>query len=188
MCIFHCNILRSKVADNILYQLAQELDVDNLLISKQCRDWDPNSWSTNSLGTAAFWAYKKQKASVRSNGRGRGFVWVKCRDITFYSCNLTPNKSIQDFHNKINHLEESVLNPIIIVGGDFKARAVKLWILSTNSRGKYILDYAARGGLVMLKESNTPTFWHPWQRGTILNIILASESPSRISNWRVVYQ
>ncbi|XP_054259079.1 uncharacterized protein LOC128983702 [Macrosteles quadrilineatus] len=73
------------------------------------------------------------------------------------------------------------------MGRDFNARAVEWGMTLTNSRGKYILDFAARAGLVVINEGNTPTFWRPGMRGTIPDITLASESLlPRITAWRVL--
>ncbi|XP_046685391.1 uncharacterized protein LOC124371120 [Homalodisca vitripennis] len=101
-------------------------------------------------------------------------------------CYLTPNEAIQDFRDKIDRLEESVLGTTghVVVGGDFNARAVEWGMPSTNSRGKYILDFIARAGLVILNQGDTPTFRRPGQRGTIPDVTFASESLlSRISGW-----
>lgn len=109
--------------------------------------------------------------------------------MTYFSCYLTPNEAIQDFRDKIDQLEESVLGTTghIVVGGDFNARAVEWGMPSTNSRGKYILDFIARAGLVVLNQGDTPTFRRPGQRGTIPDVTFASESLlTRISGWRVV--
>jgi len=109
--------------------------------------------------------------------------------VTYFSCYLTPNEAIQDFRDKIDQLEESVLGTTghIVVGGDFNARAVEWGMPSTNSRGKYILDFIARAGLVVLNQGDTPTFRRPGQRGTIPDVTFASEALlTRISGWRVV--
>ena len=189
MRVLQCNLQRSRTADALLDQLAREHGVDALLVSEQYRDRDSPFWFPDSLGTAGFWARNTAEAPVRSHGCGRGFVWVRCRDVTFFSCYLTPNEAIRDFRDKIDRLEERVLDTTghIVVGGDFNARAVEWGMPSTNSRGKYILDFAARAGLVVLNEGDTPTFRRPGQRGTIPDITLASESLlDRISDWRVL--
>ena len=89
----------------------------------------------------------------------------------------------------MDRLEESVIDTTghIVVAGDFNARAVEWGMPSTNSRGKYILDFAARAGLAVLNEGDTPTFRRPGLRGTIPDITLASESLlPRVSSWRVL--
>ncbi|XP_054272719.1 uncharacterized protein LOC128992994 [Macrosteles quadrilineatus] len=178
-----------KTADSLLDQLAQEIGADTLLISEQYRDRDPHFWFPDSLGTAACWVRNSTEAPVRDHGRGRGFVWVRCRDVTFFSVYLTPNEPIREFRLKIDRLEDSVRGTVghVVVAGDFNARAVEWGMTSTNSRGKYILDFAARAGLVVLNEGDTPTFRRPGMRGTIPDISFSSESLlARISNWRVI--
>ncbi|XP_054280004.1 uncharacterized protein LOC128998059 [Macrosteles quadrilineatus] len=178
-----------KTADSLLDQLAQEIGADTLLISEQYRDRDPHFWFPDSLGTAACWVRNSTEAPVQDHGRGRGFVWVRCRDVTFFSVYLTPNEPIREFRLKLDRLEDSVRGTVghVVVAGDFNARAVEWGMTSTNSRGKYILDFAARAGLVVLNEGDTPTFRRPGMRGTIPDISFSSESLlAGISNWRVI--
>ncbi|XP_046687072.1 uncharacterized protein LOC124372704 [Homalodisca vitripennis] len=178
-----------RTADSLLDRLAQEHGADALLVSEQYRIRDPSVWFPDTLHTAAFWVRNPQEVLMRSHGQGRGFVWERCRDVTIFSCYLTPNEAIQDFRDKIDCLEESVIGTSghVIVGGDFNARTVEWGMSLTNSRGKYILDFAARAGLVVINEGNTPTFQRPGQRGTIHDITLASESLlPRISHWMVL--
>lgn len=171
------------------YHFVQKLPIDSLLITEQHRHRDPHYWFCDSLFIVAFWARNKQEGSVQSHRGGWGFVWLKCRDETFYRCYFTPNEPIQDFHGKIKNLEESAINTTryIIVGRDCNAKAVEWGIPYTSSQGKYIMGFATRSWLVMLNEGDTPTFQYPRQRGTIPYISLASGSLiSRISDWKVV--
>lgn len=187
--ILQGNLQRSRTADNLLDQLVLEHGADALLVSEQYRDRNPAFWFPDRLGTAAFWTRNQREMPVQSHGRGRGFVWARCKDVTFYSCYLTPNEAIRDFRDKIDCLEDSVLGTSghVVVGGDFNARAVEWGMPSTNSRGKYILDFIARAGLVVLNKGNTPTCRRPGMRGTIPDITFASESLlSRITDWRVL--
>ncbi|XP_054258219.1 uncharacterized protein LOC128983085 [Macrosteles quadrilineatus] len=155
-----------RTADSLLDQLAQEIGVDTLLISDQYRDRDPHFWFPDSLGTAACWVRNSTEAPVQDHGRGRSFVWVRCRDVTLFSVYLTPDEPNWEFRLKIDRLEDSVRGTVghVVVAGDFNARAVEWGMISTNSRGKYMLDFAARAGLVVLNEGDTPTLRHPGMR------------------------
>lgn len=182
------NLNRSRTADDLLYQLACEKDVDLLLISEQYRNREPPSWFSDHLGTAAIWVRNPAKLQVRSHGSRGGFVWIKCKEVSYFSCYLTPNEPIRDFREKIDLLEDAILNTIgnVIVGGDFNARAVEWGMPHPDSRGKYILEMAARTGLVILNDGNTTTFRRPGYSETIPDISLASEALApRIRDWRV---
>ena len=56
-----------------------------------------------------------------------------------------------------------------------------------DSRGKRIMEMAARQGLAVLNKGITPTFRRAGQKGTIPDISLASaEIVGCIDNWRVI--
>lgn len=92
---------------------------------------------------------------VQSHGCGRGSFWVRCRDVTFYSCSLTPKEPFQKCHDIIDLMNEKQLVTtvhIIDVGG-FNIRAVECGVVefySTNPRGKYTLNSVSRAGLFVL--------------------------------------
>lgn len=108
---------------------------------------------------------------------------------TLISCYFTPNEAIDIFETKLGELEDVVRDAEggVVVGGDFNARAIEWGMPQTNTRGRLILEMAARSGLVVLNVANTPTFRRAGQEGSIPDITLASEHlVQRIQNWRVL--
>ena len=101
----------------------------------------------------------------------------------------TPSDSISDFQGKLDLLEDTIrdVGGRILVAGDLNAKAIEWGMPRTDSRGKRILEFAARIGLMVMNEGNTPTFRRTGQQGTIPDITLASETlaPS-MQQWKVI--
>ena len=72
----------------------------------------------------------------------------------------------------------------IIMTGDFNAKAAEWGMPKTDSRGKRILEMAARRGLLVMNRGRTPTFRRAGNTGTIPDITFASEGvASLMENW-----
>ncbi|GJQ79253.1 hypothetical protein Trydic_g5496 [Trypoxylus dichotomus] len=101
---------RSRLADELLYQLAFETNTDIVLISEQYRNRDQPTWFSDPLSTSAIWISSSRNIRVEGHGSEEGFVWVRCEAMTFFSCYLTPNESIQQFRTKVDALEDAIFN------------------------------------------------------------------------------
>ncbi|XP_054257440.1 uncharacterized protein LOC128982505 [Macrosteles quadrilineatus] len=182
------NMQRSRTADGLLYQFATEQGADILLLSEQYQNRRSPQWFPDVSGTAAIWVLDPGKVPILDSGEGNGFVWLRSRGLTFFSCYLTPNQPIAEYRQMVDSLEDGILNVDggVIVCGDFNARAVEWGSPQTNTRGRYVLEMAARLGLHVLNVGNVSTFRRPGYGETIPDISLASEGlANRISDWRV---
>ena len=83
--ILQGNMNRSKNADCLLPQLAIEKGAELLLLSEQYKNKESPLWYTDQLGTAAIWV-PNGKIYIQKHGTGRGYVWVKSTDTTYFSC------------------------------------------------------------------------------------------------------
>lgn len=187
--ILQGNMHRSKVANDLLLPLAYEKSADILLLSEQYKDLDSPSWYGDLSGTAAVWVLNTGNIRIRDHGRGDGFVWVHFDDKFFFSVYLTPSELIQQFRNRVDNLEDAILRVTgkVVMGGDFNAQAVEWGMPVTDTRGRYILEMAARTGLTVLNVGNISTFRRPGYSETIPDVSFASDSVTRaIQNWRVL--
>lgn len=187
--ILQANLNRSRTADNLLYQLVHEKRADVLLISEQYKNRQISAWYSDDLGTAAIWIPDQASSSVSKHGRGHGFVWVRIGAITYFSVYLTPNEHIKEFQEKLDGLEEVILatEGAIVAAGDFNARALEWGMPTPDTRGGYILEMAARTGLLVLNEGGTSTFRRPGYMETIPDISFASERlVPQIEGWKVI--
>ena len=186
--VLQLNMQRSRTANDLLYRFAAEQGSDILLLSEQYQNRRSPQWISDLSGTAAIWILDLGKVPVLATGSGNGFVWVRSRVFTFFSCYLTPNQPIADYRRMIDSLEDEILNIPggVIIGGDFNARAVEWGSSETNTRGRYVLDMAARTGLHILNTGGVSTFRRPGYGETIPDISLVTEGfAHRVTNWKV---
>ena len=183
------NLHRSKTANDLLAQLAMEKKAVILILSEQYKDVDSPTWYSDILGTAAIRVLNPVKLPVENHGAGKSFVWIRSKDTTYVSCNLTPSESISDFQEKLDLLEDTICEKIgrILVAGDCNARAVEWGVPKPDSRGKRILEMVARTGLIVMNRGCKPNFRRPGQRGPIPDITLASERLAPLmSHWKMM--
>lgn len=180
---------RGRVADALLPQIAIEQRASILIISEQYSTRTDGQWFEDCTGTAAIWIPNESIIKPLSNGGGNGFVWIQLNDCFILSCYLTPSDNMDEFQSKMNAIEDEMrqIGERFIVAGDFNSRAVEWGSCTTNTRGRRILEMAARTGLTVANIGRTPTFKRPGCEGTIPDITLVSEVlASRITNWRVL--
>ncbi|XP_037941657.1 uncharacterized protein LOC119674593 [Teleopsis dalmanni] len=189
MKVLQANIHRSKVADALLAQIVIERRIDLVLISEQYRKKESGTWIDDNTTSAAIWVPTGSKTQVTNSGKGNGYVYAKCNGVTVMSCYLTPSDDMQTFQNKLEAIEDKILqlDGSFIVGGDFNSRAIKWGMGTTNSRGRRVLEMAARLDLIVANTSTTPTFRREGCQGTIPDITLTSERiASKLNQWRVL--
>ncbi|XP_043472417.1 uncharacterized protein LOC122505061 [Leptopilina heterotoma] len=182
------NLHRSRIADDLLLQLTLELNIDLVLISEQYTNINKHCWYMDNLSTAAIWILNRKEFRVKNHGSEDGFVWVNNEEITFVSCYFTPNESLGSFLDKLNCLEDFIRKKsgTFVIGGDFNAKAPDWGMKKLDTRGFSILEMAARIGLTVANQGNTPTFRRPGYAETIPDIILVSENlAGHIETWEV---
>ena len=67
------------------------------------------------------------------------------------------------------------ISGLLLVAGDFNARAIEWGLPETNSRGRHLLEIAARLGLVVTNEGSVTTYRRPGFGESIPDITFASE-------------
>ncbi|KRG07864.1 uncharacterized protein Dmoj_GI25793 [Drosophila mojavensis] len=120
---------------------------------------------------------------------GNCYVYARFREVAVVSCYLTPSDDISTFQNKLDAIEDLLVDrrQPFIVAGDLNARAVDWGMSSTNSRGRKIMDMAARSGLVVANRGSRPTFHRPGCEGTIPDVTFGSEHiVDRIKDWKIL--
>jgi hypothetical protein len=134
--VLQLNIHRSKTANDLLFRFAFERNSDILMLSEQYRDRCSSQRFSDLSHTAAIWVLDPGNVPVLDTGGGNGFVWVRSREFTFFSCYLTPNHSVADYCIMVDSIEDELTNAPggVIVCGDFNARVVEWGSPHTNTR------------------------------------------------------
>lgn len=187
--LLQANLHRSITASALLPQIMLEHGSEVAIISEQHSRLSNGVWFEDATKTAAIWMTSAANFQTTRDGKGDGFVWVSSRTYSVISCYLTPNCSIEDFQMKLDNIEDTArtVGGNLIIAGDFNARAVEWGTPSTNSRGRRILDMAARLGLMVANTGAIATFRRAGCEGSIPDITLVSDRIfDRIGHWRVL--
>lgn len=180
---------RGKVAHTILPQIVLEQEADIVIISEQHSQMLNGLWFEDESKTAAIWIPNRRWIQPKNHGKGNGFVWVQLEDITLVSCYLTPSDHIDEFQRKLDAIEDSIrdIGGLFMVAGDLNSRAVEWGTQTTNSRGRRIVQMAARTGLTFANTGGVPTFRRPGCEGTIPDLTLVSEETAhKVKDWKVL--
>ena len=180
---------RSKTADALLTQMTTERHYDVVIISEQYKRKQSGIWIEDKSGTVAAWLPPSSKIATPGRGIGNGFVWTKCDLCTIISCYLTTSHNIQDFQAKLDSIEDTArdIGEDFIIAGDFNSKAIEWGMRNTDSRGKRVLDMAARLGAMVLNTGAATTFRRPGCEETTPDITLASERiASIVKRWEVM--
>lgn len=100
--IVQINMHRSATAYESLAQLTVEIKADLMLISEQYMNRDPASWHPDLPNIAAIWV--RDGALLRSfpQGRGDGFILIRCSVATFFRAYLIPNETMPNIQRKFD--------------------------------------------------------------------------------------
>ena len=186
MRVLQANMHRSKTADAILSQLILEHDADLVIVNEPYSRKDGMAWLEDNTATAVIWVPGSSQTMITSHNRGTGFVCARTMGVTFISCYLTPSDDIHAFQAKLDDIEQHIVQGATIIAGDFNSRAVEWGMRTTNSKGRRILDMAARNHMLVVNTGAT-TFRRPGCEHTTPDLTLASDAvASRVTNWRVL--
>lgn len=187
--ILQFNMDGGKTAYDLALRAIGEKKIDLLFISEPYQKVDGTNWYPDTLGRAAIWVANPEEVRVDDHGAGEGFAWVRSRGKTYISAYLSPNGGIDAFQRRLDGLEDFVREQQgrMLIAGDFNAKALEWGEPEPDSRGKKVMEMAARADLVLLNVGSTPTFRRPGCRPSILDITLATEDvAARIEGWEVL--
>ena len=126
--------------------------------------------------------------SVLGSGTGPDHAWVRTTEATYVSVYLSPNCQARVYERKVNAIEDAIreMRGNVIVAGDFNARAIEWGMPLTNSRGRLLLEMAARLDLVVANVGSVPTYRRPGYGDSIPDVTFVSAGlMPRLSDWRV---
>ena len=98
------------------------------------------------------------------------------------------NLSAGDFDTRLAELEDTLrdIPGDLVIGGNFNARLTEWAMLSTNRKGRAVLDMAARLGLQVANQGSVFTYRRPGFESSIPDLAFTSERVAgMIRDWRV---
>lgn len=158
------------------------------LISEPRHITDSQLWfASNNRKAAIHWRPEYLKQVCTLLGRGENFVAVKCNDINFISCYISPNIEHDEYLEALDEMGESVqqIGRGLIVGGDFNGKSTQWGSLHTNRRGELIEEWAAELDLRLANIGDTPTCVRPQGTSIVDLTWITADLIEDIANWRV---
>ncbi|XP_070141590.1 uncharacterized protein [Drosophila kikkawai] len=181
MKILQANMHRSRTANDLLHQIVLENQFD-VIISEQYKKREEGFWLEDDTKTAAIWIPDPTTAPHRSDKKGR------CQ-MTIFSCYLTSSDDIQTLQAKLEDIEDNARHIAgnLIIAGDLNSRDKEWGMPSTDSRGRRVLNMAARIGKLTANVGEIPIFNRVGNVGTIPDITLETENCThKIADWKVL--
>lgn len=187
--ILQINLNHSKVAQDLAVQRAMEDGANVILVSEPYKISAHDCWFFDENGLAAI--YRNPlicKESARLIDRKPRFVAVKVGITCFYSCYISPNRSIEDFDLFLQALSDSIhLHGKVstVISEDFNAKHGAWGSRVEDSRGRILTDWISQHGLAILNEGVTPTFSRETGESVIDLTFCTGDLARLVSNWRV---
>lgn len=170
----------AKLAHNLLYQTAIELEADIVLISEPLRN--PGNWVyARSTSNVAIWVtgIRGLKNQEDGNRQEEDFVAVRIGQITVISVYLSPNISPELYATKLEKIESYVKKEKkegrkIEVGGDFNAKSPAWGSKTQSTEGTLTLEMLLDFDIHPVVPIGGPTFE---RRNATSNIDFIATSP-----------
>lgn len=187
--LLQVNLHRSREAHDLLENTLADLDIG------VCLTTEPNwakvggtQWQTDSTKDSAVWCDSK-KYLVSRRGYGASFSWVEVEGVVIYSCYLSPNRTMEEFHDSLDQIGkslESVCSNLVVITGDFNAHAVEWGGSYTCKRGLALLEWIIERDLYIQNDGITPTFHRRGQESYIDLTMCTRQMSRRLIEWRVL--
>ena len=96
-------------------------------MSEQYNNPNTQTWIPDKTGTAAIWVANPVAVPVEKKGLGDRYVWIRSRDVTYFSCYFTPNESNGAIRTRLGVLEDEIQDSTgyVVLGGDLNAKAAE---------------------------------------------------------------
>uniref|UniRef100_A0A2S2PYS4 Endonuclease/exonuclease/phosphatase domain-containing protein n=1 Tax=Sipha flava TaxID=143950 RepID=A0A2S2PYS4_9HEMI len=193
--VLQVNLNHCWAAQQLLLQTVAELSVDVIIVCDYYRPLEhPPQWVDSTDGKCAIYIPNRSAAIVSDHGCGQGFAWAKVGDKLVYSCNCTPNCTIDEFDNFLSGLEESIAQQAVagidlVVAGDFNAHSAKWGSSSEDARDSLLFGLASALNLTVCNEGSIPTYRQA-NAASVIDVTFARSSDNRplVRSWAVLEQ
>lgn len=186
MRILQVNVNRSYEAHDMAFLTAERIDADIIIASEpNARIISKGGWVADNRKNVAVY-FRNRKIEVDEVKGFDGFIHIKVQTVNIYGIYSSPNIDILQYERDIDTLMRKVSKEkVIVVLGDFNAKAPEWGAPIQDRRGEIILEWIATLNLIVHNDGS-PTF----ARGAIrshIDITFSSQNIARkISGWEVI--
>lgn len=186
--ILQINTNRSKGAQDLALQTAVQLNIDILTITEPNISSLGEQWIADETKVAAI-KWMKQGLQIK-RGKEKGFTWATHKNLTVYSCYISPNVNLQEYLDFLDRLEGSIRthdpSREIVITGDFNASSSIWGSRTTNRRGLAVEEWIGKLNLIVANTGTRPTFERREQSSFLDLTISNHKLTNRIINWAVL--
>ncbi|KAH8318622.1 hypothetical protein KR059_003836, partial [Drosophila kikkawai] len=155
MQLIQLNLNHCRAAQDLLTQTVREVAADVAILSEPYRVSVGGEWAKDRSGKAALWLCGGRRLRMSNILAADGFVRAEIGGYCVYSCYLAPkvfSRILDDLSSDLRGRHK------VIVGGDFNAWAQECGSVSTNARGRAVLEAFASTDVVLLNDGERHTF------------------------------
>nr|XP_041632372.1 uncharacterized protein LOC121502730 [Drosophila kikkawai] len=172
-------------AQDLLTQTVREVAADVAILSEPYRVSVGGEWTKVRSGKAALWLCGGRRLRMSNILAADGFVRAEVGGYCVYSCYLAPSLPLEVFSRILDDLSSDLRGrPKVIVGGDFNAWAQEWGSVSTNARGRSVLEAFASTDLFLLNDGERHTFVRAGA-ASIIDLTYVSGAISQTARWGI---
>jgi hypothetical protein len=153
--LLQCNLGRSRRAHDLLLQTIREREVALATVVEPYRVPDALNWIGDLDGLTAVTWTPTLGAFGALLDRGSGYVAVEWAGIAVVAVYVSPNIGLAAFGDFLDDVGEYVKRCFprqVLVFGDFNAHSKQWGNSATNTRGRWLTDWAAGLGLQLVNK------------------------------------
>ncbi|XP_070142288.1 uncharacterized protein [Drosophila kikkawai] len=197
VCCIKCGEMGHKAADcskepscllaaqDLLLQTVSEVAADVAILSEPYKAREGGAWAKDRSGKAALWLYGDGQRRMSNILSADGFVRAEVSGFCIYSCYLAPSLPLDAFSRILDNLCSDMRGRAkVVVGGDFNAWALEWGSVSTNARGRAVMEAFASTDVVLLSDGMRHTFARAGA-ASIIDLTFVSSAISHDANWEV---
>ncbi|XP_023318094.1 uncharacterized protein LOC111694380 [Trichogramma pretiosum] len=174
-------------AQDMLQYIAQDREVDVVIVSEQYRDRDRGCWVSDAKSLAAVWAAGDKRIEARSNPRTEMLSWAKVEGLYIFSVYAPPRLSNEQFEALLYRLErETAGKRPAVIAGDFNAWSTVWGSRRNTARGNMLLECMASLDMCLLNTGTKPTLVRGDKTSIIDLTFASSEVAARVIEWKVL--
>lgn len=188
--IQQANLNHARYAQDLLLQGMVQYKIGIALLSEPYSVSQHENWTGDLDGVAAICRNPREySGTMKILDKGKGYVVVKLKSKTLYSCYIFPNISIEDFEPFFRKLSASLVaysKNHTIVAGDFNAKS-KLWGSRVDDRrGELLLDWIAQHNLTVVNEGMISTCVREQGKSVVDITLCTKDLVDKIRDWKVL--
>ncbi|XP_072380830.1 uncharacterized protein [Diabrotica undecimpunctata] len=184
--ILQVNIRRAKVAHDLIYSKALQIDADIIIVPEPNKNISKKiGWiSDNRADVAVFLV--NNKVCINKITKKEGFLKIKINELAIIACYISPNINMTQYAERVEKIIEASQGEITyIIAGDINAKSILWGSTKNDKRGEIWNEWISSANLTVL-DNGKPTFERSESRSHIDITLATNNCAKKISGWDVL--